>query len=175
MEAEHQAIRIVAVAVLCCGACEEDLRRRRIPNWLTFGAALGGVGFSAFGGGPWGAALAVAGWAAGAALLFPWFALGGMGAGDVKLVAAIGAWLGPAAVLWVVLFTAVAGGVLAVVVSLAHGYLRTALRNLWGLIGYWRVAGLKPLPHLTLGEAKGPRLPYALPIAAGTLLTLWLR
>ncbi len=175
METAHQAIRSVAVVVLCAGACIEDLRRRRIPNWLTFGAAVGAVGLNALAGGPSGAGLAVAGWATGAALLFPLFALGGMGGGDVKLVAAVGAWLGPFAALWVVLYTAVAGGVLAVAIALAHGYLRTAVRNLWGLIGYWRVVGVRPLPQLTLDQAKGPRVPYALPIAAGTLITLWLR
>jgi prepilin peptidase CpaA len=175
MGADHQAIRFVIVAILCLWACGEDLRRRRIPNWLTVGAAVGAVVFSLLAEGLPGGGLAVAGWATGAALLFPWFALGGMGAGDVKLVAALGAWLGPWSALWVVLYTAVAGGVLAVIVSLAHGYLRTAFRNLWRLLGYWRVVGVRPLPELTLNAGKGPRLPYAVPIAIGTLVTLWLR
>ena len=175
MGADHQAIRFVIVAVVCLVACGEDLRRRRIPNWLTLGAALGAVAFSLITKGLPGGGLAVAGWAAGAALLFPWFALGGMGAGDVKLVAALGAWLGPLSAVWIVLYAAVAGGVLAVFVSLAHGYLRTAFRNVWGLMGYWRAVGVRPLPELTLDAGKGPRLPYAIPIAVGAMVTLWLR
>ncbi len=175
MGADHQAIRFVIAATICLGACAEDLRRRRIPNWLTLGGAVAAVVFGFATGGVLSGGLAVAGWAAGALLLFPVFALGGMGAGDVKLVAALGAWLGPVSALWIVLYAAVAGGVLAIIVSLAHGYLGAAFKNLWRLVGFWRIAGLRPLPELTLAAGKGPRLPYAVPIAVGTLVTLWLR
>jgi prepilin peptidase CpaA len=76
---------------------------------------------------------------------------------------------------WVALFAALAGGPLALLVAASHGYLRRAFTNLWGLLMYWRVAGLEPHPALTLESGGAPRLPYALPIAAGLVMTLWLR
>jgi len=110
----------------------------------------------------------------GAALFFPLFALGGMGAGDVKLLAAIGAWLGPAGAVWTGLFGAVAGGIMALVVALARGYASTAMRNLGRLLHVWSVAGVQPVEGLTLDNTASPRLPYALPLAAGAMVTLWM-
>ncbi len=98
-----------------------------------------------------------------------------MGGGDVKLLAALGAWVGPGTALWIALYAAVAGGVFAIVVTLASGYLATMVRNVWGLLMFWRVAGVQPHPELTLATAAGPRLPYAFPITAGAVAVLWLR
>ena len=53
------------------------------------------------------------------------------------------------------------------VVALGHGYLRTALSNLWMMLMHWRVMGVRPLPAVTLQDATGPRLAYAMPIAMG--------
>ena len=159
---------------LAAVACLADLGWRRIPNVVTFGgaalalvtaAATGGV--SAFG-------LAAAGWLVGLLLFLPLFALGGLGAGDVKLLAALGAWLGPRDVVYVALYGAIAGGVFAVVLAYSQGYLRTALRNLYALVTFWRVAGVRPMEGLTLDAAPGPRLAYTLPMSAGLAVTLWL-
>ncbi len=98
-----------------------------------------------------------------------------MGAGDVKLLAALGAWLGPSTILFVALYAGVAGGVMAVMVSVARGYMKQLFTNLWGLLIFWRIAGLQPMPGLTLRTASSPRLPYALPISAGTVAALWFR
>ena len=103
------------------------------------------------------------------------FALRGMGAGDVKLLAAIGAWVGPGQVAAVALATSIAGGVIALVVALGYGYLRQALTNLYLVLMEWSVAGVRPLPAITLEHATGPRLAYAFPIAIGTVVTLWLK
>ena len=152
-----------------------DLKSRRIPNALTFGAAgLGLAAHLALGG--WsGLALALSGWAVGLALFFPVFALGGMGAGDVKLLAAFGAWLGPSGAAWTAIYGALAGGVLALAVSLARGYTATAFRNLGHLLRTWFLGGIRPVDGLTLGSSTGPRLPYALPLAAGVMVTLWMQ
>jgi prepilin peptidase CpaA len=155
-------------------ACVTDLRRQRIPNLLTFGSALAALLFHAVTGGASGALSASAGWLVGAAVFFLPFALGGMGAGDVKLVAALGAWLGPGDTLWLTLYAGIAGGVLAIVVAFARGYLRQALANVWLLLAHWRVMGLRPLNEVTLAGSAGPRLAYAVPILAGTLATIWL-
>jgi prepilin peptidase CpaA len=168
------APEIVALAI-GVAACVTDLRSRRIPNWLTFGAAVAAMAFAGIAHGLSGLGYAAAGWAVGCLLFLPWFLLGGMGAGDVKLLAALGAWLGPWDAVWVALYAAIAGGVLAIVVSLAGGYLRQLWSNLWSLLMFWRVAGIQPMPSLTLRTAGGPRLPYALPITAGAVAMIWLR
>jgi prepilin peptidase CpaA len=169
---EASALAAVAVGIVAT-VC--DIRTRRIPNSLTFGAAAVAFSFFSATGGVTAFTVSLAGWGIGLALFLPFFLLGGMGAGDVKLLAAVGAWLGPRQVIWSGLYGALAGGVLAVVLALGSGYLRDALRNLWNLLGFWRAAGLQPHPELTLARAKGPRLAYALPITIGMVAALWLR
>jgi len=161
--------------VIGAAACWFDVRTRRIPNLLTFGAAIAGIVYAIFAHGTAGLFASIAGWLVGCALFLPFFLLGGMGAGDVKLIAAIGSWLGPVVAFWVALYAMMAGGVMAVVLALATGYLRQALTNLSLLLMHWRVVGVRPLSELTLSEARGPRLPYALPITVGTVVALWLR
>jgi prepilin peptidase CpaA len=165
---------VIALAV-GVAACVTDLRSRRIPNVLTLGSALAAVAYGGVTAGLPGVLSACGGWLLGVACFFLPFALGGLGGGDVKLVGALGAWLGPAATIWVVLYAGVAGGVAAVVVAVARGYLRTALRNVWLLLTHWRVSGIAPLDGLTLTGSRGPRLAYAVPILIGTAMTVWLR
>ena len=168
----HQSVAI-AVAVI---AVVWDLRSRRIPNVLTFGAALAAIAVQGYLDGWPGIGMSLAGWAVGIAFFFPIFALGGLGAGDVKLLGAVGAWLGPGAVVWVALFAGIAGGVLGILVAAFYGYLKQAFRNVWGLLLFWRVAGIKPVPELTLSSSsQAPRLAYAVPILAGLMVTLWWR
>jgi prepilin peptidase CpaA len=163
----------VIVLVISAVACVTDLRSRRIPNVLTFGAALAAFVYHGIDGGLEGFLAAAAGWLAGVAIFFLPFFLGGMGGGDVKLVAALGAWLGPWLTVWLALYTGVAGGVAAVVVSLMSGYLPTAWHNIKMLLTHWRVVGLQPLTEVTLAGSRGPRLAYAVPIFIGTVVTLW--
>jgi prepilin peptidase CpaA len=154
-------------------ACATDLRSARIPNILTFGAILAGVLFHALAPNGSGVAAAALGLVAGLLVFFPIFALGALGAGDVKLMAALGTWIGWQPVLTVALYGAVAGGVLAVVLAMWRGYLRKALQNIGALVKYWAVVGIKPLPELTLEAGAGLRLPYAVPIMVGLVVTLW--
>ena len=168
---------LARIAALSVGAiaCVWDLRTRRIPNALTFGSSLLALGVSLLVSGLPGLGYAMAGWSVGLAIFLPFFLLGGMGAGDVKLLAALGAWLGPVTVFWLAVYAALAGGLLAVALTLYSGYLRQALNNLGGALLYWRTAGPGPVPGLTLASAKGPRLAYALPIFVGMVAALWLR
>ena len=164
----------VAVVALVLAASVCDLKSRRVPNALTLGAAVIAVATHVVLSGWSGLVFAVSGWAVGLVLFFPVFALGGMGAGDVKLLAAIGAWLGPTDAVWTALYGVFAGGLMALFVALARGYTRTALRNVWAMLRFWRVAGVRPVEGLTLNSSAGPRLPYALPIAVGVMVTLWM-
>jgi prepilin peptidase CpaA len=160
----------VAVAVVIV-ACVWDVRTSRIPNVLTFTAIGLAPAFHLIVGG--GASYATLGLLVGLAVLFPMFALGAMGAGDVKLMAALGAWIGWKAILFVALYGSLAGGALGIVVGMRRRYLRKALSNLRMLATYWWVEGVKPLPALTLEAKDSQRLPYALAIAAGLAVTVW--
>jgi prepilin peptidase CpaA len=156
-------------------ACVTDIRSRRIPNVLTFGAAAAALLFHGFDAGIFGLQAAATGWVVGAALFLPFFLFGGMGAGDVKLLAALGAWLGPWDVIWLAIYASVAGGLMAVAVALARGYLRTALWNVWTLLRYWWIVGPRSMPAMTLESSKAPRLAYAIPVFVGTVVTIWQR
>jgi prepilin peptidase CpaA len=172
-----QALDSHQLAVLVVGAlaCWHDIRTRHIPNAVTLGGAVVAVAFALTQHGGHGLLASVLGWATGLALFLPFFALGGMGAGDVKLMACVGAWLGPAAAAWAALYTSIAGGVLALATALATGYLRQAVDNTLVLVMFWRTAGIQPLPELTLGQARGPRLAYAVPITVGAAAAMWWR
>ena len=169
MQPGHLAVVVAALA------CISDLRSRRIPNVLTFGAALCGIAAAALVDGTAGATTSATGWLVGIAIFFPFFALGGLGAGDVKLLGAIGAWVGPSIVIRVGLYSAVAGGVFAIALALKSGYVRTAFRNIGFLVKFWTKVGFQPVDGLTLADERAPKLAYAVPMLAGLLVTLWLR
>ena len=166
-----QAVAIVVALV----AVIWDLRTRRIPNVLTFSAAIAAIAVHGYLGGWTAAGTSLLGWLVGVAFFLPLFALGGMGAGDVKLLAALGAWVGPAATVWVALFSAIAGGVLGVVVAVSTNYLTQAIVNIFWMFRFWRAAGPRPVPEVTLATHKGPRLAYAVPVFAGLMVALWLQ
>jgi len=164
-----------AVLIIGAAACATDIHSRRIPNWLTFGAAAMAIGFHFATGGQEGVRFAMSGWVVGLFLFMPMFLLGGMGAGDVKLLAALGAWLGPALAFWVAIYGSMAGGALAVAVAMRQRYLATAIRNLATLFRFWWLCGPRAMTSLTLDGGSAPRLAYAVPLFVGMVMTLWLR
>jgi prepilin peptidase CpaA len=168
---------VTTFVVLLVGAiaCVTDIRFRRIPNVLTLSAAVAAVVFHVFTMGMSGLVLALSGWAVGLVLFLPFFLLGGMGGGDVKLLAALGAWIGPGDAVWLAIYTSLAGGVLGVGIALSRNYLGTALRNIWTMLVAWSLVGPKPVPSMTLADSTAPRLAYAVPMMIGTVVTLWLR
>lgn len=172
---EGTLMSAVIAVVVATAASAWDLRTRRIPNALTFGAAIAAAVFHALTGGAAGLATTAAGWGLGVALFLPFFALRGLGGGDVKLLGAIGAWLGPAAVLYVAFYSTLAGGLFGVVVAVRTRYLRQALRNLKFLGTFWLTVGLQPVESVSLDQKDTPRLAYAVPVLAGLLVTVWLR
>ena len=164
----------VAALVFVGLAAAIDVRTRRIPNLVTLGGAAVAVAFHTLTAGVGGLGHSSAGWAVGVGLFLPMFLLRGMGAGDVKLLGAVGAWLGPTGALWSGFLSVMAGGILALVVGTRHGYLGQAFRNLWAILGFWRTTGIRPVPGLTVEDSAGPRLAYGVAIAAGTLAAVLL-
>jgi prepilin peptidase CpaA len=147
-----------------------DVRSRRIPNWLT--ALMAGAGLVMAAGGVSGLTLGQAGLGllAGLVLMLPGHALGATGAGDVKLMAAVGAILGPATVFSAFLATAVAGGIFALVVAMRRGRLHATLDGTRRLIA-------SPAEGKLTVEATGKsnRFAYGPAIAVGTLVAVLMR
>jgi prepilin peptidase CpaA len=150
------ACAIVLGAALAC-----DLRTRRIPNAIPLAAALAALAWHALPGGA-GLATSAGGLALGALLLLAPFALGGMGGGDVKLLGALGAWLGPASIFAVFAFGAVAGAALAFAAIAARRAPAPSARRV-AADAMLFAATRAPLP---LHAGRGA-LPYSLAIAAG--------
>jgi len=118
-----------ALLVLLGIAAWTDLRSRRIPNWLTATVALAGFTQSLLPFG-WTTLLwAFVGMIAGFILTFLLYAVGGRGAGDVKLMAGIGTWLGPLAIWWVFAIAAIVSLIVALVQAALQGKLRALLNN----------------------------------------------
>ena len=110
-------------------AAREDLLRHRIPNELNLAAMLAAIGLAYSSGGTHGVASSVAGAAVGCAAFAPFYLLRGMGAGDVKLMAAAGAFLGPADALAAAALAIVMGGALAVAVVMLRLVESTPVRG----------------------------------------------
>jgi len=145
------ALTVVAVAVVT------DLRSRRIPNRLTLPFLAAGLASGAVTRGLSGLAYSAAGAGLAVLLLAAFCILRGMGWGDLKLCAAVGAWIGPGPMGLALLATAISGG-LAAVVALS-----------------WRGLGHRLPARLTLDDPSAFKLPYAPAIAIGTLFSFLAR
>ena len=158
---------VVPVAVaLCCGvATVIDLRTRRIPNLLTATVAITGIALTAAGLTGHSTAAALGGALVGLLLMLPGHLFGGTGAGDVKLVAALGTLLGPAGVLMAVLYGAIAGGVLAVGHAIHRRRLATTLSRTARLVA----APVEAKRDIN-GAAVHSRFAYAPAIAIGAIV-----
>jgi prepilin peptidase CpaA len=102
-------------------------------------------------------------------------ALGGMGMGDVKLCAAIGAWIGPSQLLVALVVMALAGGVMALGWAAAGGFLGQLFSNTGNLLVGFGKRGLRPDPELVLDNPRARKMPYAPAIAIGTLISFFSR
>lgn len=170
-------ISALAVAVVT------DIRQARVPNLVvvlgTVAAALY-HGISVYGGGVLhvlsgsiGLISLLEGMIVGFACLLPLYLLRAMGAGDVKLMMMVGAFLGPLQTLGVVMLTFVAGGVLAIVMALWQRSFRQVASNLSFILTTYAVRATAGAgPELEPLQQTAGRMPYAVAIAAGTLLQL---
>jgi prepilin peptidase CpaA len=165
--AQVSAALAAAVAV---AAAVIDVRERRIPNLLTYPALLVGLLLQTV----------VHGWrglllAAGGALIFGgtfflFYFVRAMGAGDVKLAAALGSIVGAPASWQVMFATAMAGAVLAVFYMVISGRLLQTMRNTWSVVGFHAKHGLQTHPLVNLDNPVVLRMPYGLAFAAGTVV-----
>ncbi len=175
----------LVLGALLALALWHDLRSRRIPHLVVLLGALAGLALNAllapgagllrapFGG--LGAPAALAGLGVGLAALLPMYLLRAMGAGDVKLMAMVGAFLGPRAALDATLWTLLAGGALALAAALWSGRLPALLSNTYHMLMHLLLRTLaRAGGGIDAPAAASGRLPYAVAIACGTLLHLLL-
>jgi len=152
-----------------------DLRSRRIPNWLVLPFLVAGIGVSAWLHGWTGVEHSLEGIVLGGFLfgILSW--MGGMGMGDVKLCAAIGAWIGPGQLIIALVLTGMVGGIMALCWAAAGGFLGELFRGTGDVLFGFGKRGLKPDPELNLGNPLARKMPYAPAIAIGTLVSFFAR
>lgn len=153
-----------------------DLARRRIPNRLLALGLIAALVLHLASGNPVALlSIYLAGLAVGLLMFLPLYLMKGMAAGDVKLMATVGAFIGPSMVFQSSLATYCAGGVLALVIVLARGHGRAALSNVAALLHpmLLRLGGVRLAPASTAIPSVGG-MPYAVAITIGTLLVMWL-
>lgn len=166
-------LALLAVLLL---ASAFDIARRRIPNRLLAAGLIAALALHLASGNP--AALLstyLAGFGLGLLMFLPLYLIGGMAAGDVKLMATVGAFLGPALVFQASLATYCAGGLLALAIVLVRGRGRDAFNNVGVLLHpmLLRLSGARIERDSTPVNSVGG-MPYAVAITAGTVLVMWL-
>lgn len=168
----HMTCAILVPGVLL--ASWIDYAQRRVPNWLNLALTVVGFAVQAVYFGWSGLATGTLGMLTGFGLLIvPWL-MHGMGAGDVKLMAAIGVWLGPMLTLYSFALGAIIGGLAAVVMILSTGRMRMAGANLAIILA--KCSSARTM-FTEFGAAKSfgatsQLLPYGVPLTAGTLIVL---
>jgi len=152
-----------------------DLRSRRIPNWLVFPFMVAGLAVSGWFHGWSGIGHSLGGLALGGLLFGILGLMGGMGMGDVKLCAAIGAWVGPAQLMLALVLTGITGGIMALVWAACGGFLGELFSGTGDLLFGIKERGLRPHPELVLDNPLTRKMPYAPAIAIGTLVSFFSR
>lgn len=157
---------------LLLSASALDLLYSRIPNLLTYPFMVGGILYHAFMTGFEGFIFSLEGLGLGIALLLAFYLAGGMGAGDVKLMGAIGSFLGPAGVFKAFLISAIIGGLYAVLLIIINGKSREYINKIVCSLKYFlstRTVGV--MPPQSAGAV--PRMRYGVAVAIGTALSIF--
>jgi prepilin peptidase CpaA len=164
---------LILPLLLSLGMAGCDLKTRRIPNYLTLGGALGGLGFQiGFLGLP-GLLDGLAGLGLGFGLLLGPYLLGGMGAGDVKASAALGAWLGLRRAFSLFVYMGICGGLIILVLLLWQGRLLAVIREGGNFLLNWLLC--RPFALTSPSPQPRPRttIPYGAAMALGMAVLCW--
>ena len=159
------------VTLILIVAAVIDGLQLKVPNWITFPMILGGWIFNVAYFGMPGLGWSLVGTVVGLALLLPAYAIGGMGAGDVKLLAGVGAWVGGTVTFYAFCLSAVIGGVIAVLMVLCQRGWQKHRSQFW-LIASEIMTVRDPNQLSTIAAQRKSSmllLPYGIPIAIGTI------
>ncbi len=159
------------VSVILVVAAVIDGRELKVPNWITFPLIISGwlasgviYGWAGVGASLWGTAV-------GLGLLLPAYAIGGMGAGDVKLLAGVGAWVGATQTFWAFIVSAILGAIIAVIMVVVSRKWRHHQKQFLSIITEIMVIR-SPSKLSEIAAERKPSmmlLPYGIPIAIGTI------
>lgn len=167
----HSPVVFWATLAVVLTATITDLRSRRIPNWLVLPFLIAGIAVSIWLHRWTGLKESLLGVLVGGLLFGILAVMGGMGGGDVKLCAAIGAWIWWQQMIVALVLTGIAGGIMALCWAAAGGFLGELLGSAGNLVFHFGKRGLKPDPERNLDNPLARKMPYAPAIAIGTLLS----
>lgn len=146
-----------------------DWRYRRIPNWLTVPGLLAGIAVNAITGGSPGAKTSLLGAGLGLLLLLPFVVIKALGAGDWKLIGAIGACLGSARLIEVLIGSVLVAGVMAAGMIIYKGRARQALVNMGHMLRAFLTMHL-PGPQVSLDNPDAVKIPFGVAVALTVVL-----
>jgi prepilin peptidase CpaA len=167
--AEHWEVRLVSVVLIW--AAWIDGRQLRVPNWMTYPLMLTGLVYGAWTGGWDGLGHSLVGLVVGLACLLPLYCVGGMGAGDVKLMAGMGAWVGAAATWYAFCVSVFVGAIMAVGMAWYRGKLNHHVLNFIIILHEWLTVR-DPRKLSAIAAERKPSmllLPYGIPICIGSI------
>lgn len=175
LEVVLQSLLVILLPVILIAASWIDLKQHRIPNLLTFSALIIGVSLQLLLHGWEGLTYSLGGMAVGFLILIPFYIKGGMGAGDVKLMAAAGAFLGFKGSLMAVGLTLFAGSVMGIFLLVILGGVKAATHRYYTTLKqllYTQSISISYIPPPP-DEAAAIKFPYASAICVGTIAAMW--
>lgn len=147
-----------------------DWRTRRIPNWLTVAGVVSGIAMHTYVSGWVGTIVAILGMVAAMIILLPCVLLRAMGAGDWKLMAALGSILGPLMVLFVLVAAIFLAGLMALIMVVRAKRVKETFWNMYVLVQGFFTFGLRANPEISLDNPALLKLPFGVAAAGGTVL-----
>ena len=175
LEVAAQSLLVVLLPVILITASWIDIKQHRIPNWLIVIAMIAGLSLQFILRSWEGLTFSLSGLAVGFLILIPFYIKGGMGAGDVKLMAAVGVFLGFESTLLAVAYTLFAGSIMGIFLLVLLGGIKAAMRRYYTSLKYLLYTnniGLSYIPPPP-DEAAAVKFPYAAAICAGTIAAMW--
>jgi len=161
----------VPALVLACYGGWMDWRTRRIPNWLTVSGALAGLAANASLQGWHGALMSLEGAGLALGLLLPLVLLRGFGAGDWKLMGAMGAVMGWQAMLFVLIVSALVSGAMAMIQIIAARRVKETMGNMATLAAGFAMLGLRANPEISLDNPNLMKQPFGVAVALATVFS----
>jgi prepilin peptidase CpaA len=146
-----------------------DWRSRRIPNWLTVPGLLVGIAANTLVWGWPGTKASLVGAGLGLLLLLPFVLIRSLGAGDWKLIGAVGAFVGPQSLIPVLAITILVAGVMATVLIVIKGPIRQTARNLWRMLSAMLTLR-SPGPEVSLDNPQALKIPFGVAVAVSVIL-----
>jgi len=166
---EHWHIKLVSAVLIW--AAWIDGRQLRVPNWMTYPLVFSGLIYGAWAGGWDGLGHSAIGMVVGLACLLPLYAVGGMGAGDVKLMAGMGAWVGASTTWYAFCVSVVVGAIMALFMAWHRGKLGHHATNFMIILNEW-LSVKDPRKLAAIAAERKPSmllLPYGIPICIGSI------